>query len=602
MNSVKRTLVLLFISAFALAAILPAVSLSSVVSAQDSGYSIERVDHRVQVMYSGHMVVTDTIHVSGQVTDEFLIGLPLKYSADVLKVFAYDDSKMYTVHLGVPLGDRGGFYAAEVDFNGNSPNIFTVAFILSNNRVEEGGGGNFTIDYPAYPSLTQTVGTCDVTVTFPSTPTSISISRDGENVNTVNYLTNNLPAYTYSVGKALVKVPVGSLQLLTVDSLDRQVTIDPKGEVSVTEAYLITSKSASLLSAFVLSLPFEASNIAVKDTYGGVLQFGESPSQTSNVMLVNITLAAFIDRGQSTSITVQYNLPSATLVGGQYTLLNFEFFPNYHYIVNHATVTFNLPEGAAIISPDVSELGSNSTLTRRTFQDALTVTQNCISYADNLAPQQTSLHLSFSYNPVWVSFRPTFWAALIGVVGCVGAVAYRKIRPKEQTYRARSQQLADQPPEIAAPETVKAGQPIDLASLKAFLEAYESKRLAIAELKALAVQAQKGKIQRRQYKTQRSAVETRLAGLKITIDRWRTVFLASGGSHADMVRQLDLAEADLAEAEEGMKVFEARRSRGEISLEAYRRSVADSQKMRDKADSAISGILSRLREKIRRAT
>ncbi len=593
---------LLFISAFALVAILPSISPCSVVSAQVNSYSIERVDHRVQVMYSGHMMVADTIHVSGQVTDEFLIGLPLKYSADVLKVFAYDDSKMYTVHLGVPLGDRGGFYAAEVDFNGNSPNIFTVAFILSNNRVEEGGGGNFTIDYPAYPSLTQTVNTCNVTVTFPSTPTSISISRDGENVNTVNYLTNNLPAYTYSVGKALVKVPVGSLQLLTVDSLDRQVTIDPKGEVSVTEAYRITSKSASLLSAFVLSLPFEASNIAVKDTYGGVLQFGESPSQTSNVMLVNITLAAFIDRGQSTSMTVQYNLPSAALVSGQYTLLNFKFFPNYHYIVNHASVTFNLPEGAAIISPEVSELGSNSTLTRRTFQDALTVTQNSISYADNLAPQQTSLHLSFRYNPVWVSFRPTLWAGLIGVVGCLGAVAYRKIRPKEQTYRARSQQLADQPPEIAAPETVKAGHPIDLASLKAFLEAYESKRLAIAELKALDVQAQKGKIQRRQYKMQRSAVETRLAGLKITIDRWRAVFLASGGSHADMVRQLDLAEADLAEAEEGMKVFEARRSRGEISLEAYRRSVADSQKMRDKADSAISGILSRLREKIRRAT
>ncbi|MCL5877924.1 MAG: hypothetical protein M1540_08960 [Candidatus Bathyarchaeota archaeon] len=598
----KRTLVLLLISAFALVAILPSISLGNVVSAQDSGYSIERVDHRVQVMYSGHMVVADTIHVSGQVTDDFLIGLPLKYSADVLKAFAYDDSKMYTVHLGVPLGDRGGFYAAEVDFNGDSPSVFTVAFVLSNSRIEEGGGGNFTIDYPAYPSLTQTVGICNVTVTFTSTPTSISISRDGENVNTVNYLTNNLPAYTYSVGKALVRVPVGSLQLLTVDSLERQVTIDPTGGVSATETYRLTSKSTSSLSAVVLSLPPDATNIIVKDAYGGTLQSGQSPTQATDLLLVNATLSAFVNSGQSIGLTVQYTLPKATLVSGQYDLVDFDFFANYQYVVDHATVTFNLPEGATIITPHATMLGSNSTLTRQTFQDALTVTQNSVSYADNLAPQQTSLHLSFSYNPVWVSFRPTFWAALIGVVGCIGAVAYRKIRPKEQTYRARSQQLADQPPEIAAPETVKAGQPIDLASLKAFLEAYESKRLAIAELKALDVQAQKGKIQRRQYKMQRSAVETRLAGLKITIDRWRAVFLASGSSHADMVRQLDLAEADLAEAEEGMKVFEARRHRGEISLEAYRRSVADSQKVRDKADSAISGILSRLREKIRRAT
>jgi len=602
-NSVNRPHILLLIAILVLGAFGPSLLLGSVVSAQDSRYSISRVDHHVEVMYSGHMIVQDRIYVSGQVPESFLIGLPLKYSVDVLKVFAYDETRMFRVHLGVPLGDRGGFYAVEVDFNGEAPSVFNVVFVLSNSRVEDGGGGNFTIDYPAYPSLTQTVGLCNVTVTFPSTPTSVTISRDGENVNTVNYLAPDLAAYTYSVGKATVKVPLGSLQLISVDSLDRQVTINPKGEVSVTEVYRITGKSpVSPVSALLISLPFKASNIAVKDANGNALQFGETLSQTSRTTLVNVTLTAFIDKEKSTSLSLQYTLPSATLVGGQYTLVNFEFFPNYHYIVNYASVTFNLPEGATIIDPDVSELNLNSTLIRQTFQDTLTVTQNSVSYVDNLTPQQTSLHLSFSYNPVWVSFRPTFWAALIAIAVCVGAVGYRKIRPKEPTYRARSQQLAEQPIEIPALETVKAGQPIDLASLKAFLEAYESKRLAIAELKALDVQAQKGKIQRSHYKLQRNAVETRLANLKLNVDRWRAVFLAAGGSHADMVRQLDLAEADLAEAEENIKIYEAQRRKGEISLEAYRRSVADSQKMRDKADSAINGILSRLREKIRRAT
>jgi hypothetical protein len=161
-------------------------------------------------------------------------------------------------------------------------------------------------------------------------------------------------------------------------------------------------------------------------------------------MLVNATLTAFVDSGQSTSLTVQYNLPSASLVEGHYVLLDFEFFPNYHYIIDHAVVTFNLPEGASIVTPSVFELGSNSTLTRQTFQDTLTVTQDSVSYADNLAPQQNSLHLSYSYNPVWVSFRSTFWAALAGVVGCMGAFAYRKIRPKTNL-QSRSQKLADQP-------------------------------------------------------------------------------------------------------------------------------------------------------------
>ena len=66
-----------------------------------------------------------------------------------------------------------------------------------------------------------------------------------------------------------------------------------------------------------------------------------------------------------------------------------------------------------------------------------------------------------------------------------------------------------------------------------------------------------------------------------------------------MVKQLDLAEADLNEAEENIKTLESRQSTGEISIETYKKSVGDYQKQRDKAESAINGILLRLREKIR---
>jgi len=60
-----------------------------------------------------------------------------------------------------------------------------------------------------------------------------------------------------------------------------------------------------------------------------------------------------------------------------------------------------------------------------------------------------------------------------------------------------------------------------------------------------------------------------------------------------------LAETDLAQAEENIKTLESRLNKGEISLEVYKRSIGDYQKQRDKAESAINGILLRLREKIR---
>ena len=74
---------------------------------------------------------------------------------------------------------------------------------------------------------------------------------------------------------------------------------------------------------------------------------------------------------------------------------------------------------------------------------------------------------------------------------------------------------------------------------------------------------------------------------------------SSSSVYADIVKQLDSAEADLADAEESIRSLETRQSKGEISLEYYKKNIGDYQKRRDKAESAINGILLRLREKIR---
>jgi septal ring factor EnvC (AmiA/AmiB activator) len=111
--------------------------------------------------------------------------------------------------------------------------------------------------------------------------------------------------------------------------------------------------------------------------------------------------------------------------------------------------------------------------------------------------------------------------------------------------------------------------------------------------------AQKGKIPRRQYKVQRSAVETRLEGIDRSIVRTKEKLKGTTGIYADLVKQLNLAEADLSEAEENIKRLDTRQSTGEISIETYKRDIGDYQKQRDKAESAINGILLRLREKIR---
>ena len=603
MNSVKRTNAILLIITFLLLAILPIAFPSGTVSGQTNGYNIEKVDHQIQIMFSGHVVVIDTIHISGQITDSFMIGLPYKYSADVLNGIAYDDSHIYQMNLGVQLGDHSGFYGATVDFNGNSPSVFTVAFVLSNRLITEQGSGVSSLDFPAYPSLTKDVGTCNVTITFPSSPTTITVTKDDGIVKDAVFTKTNLPAYTYSPATASFQVPTGTLQLTTISSLNRQISIDPTGKVTASDSYRIINNSTALMSSFVITLPPEATNIVVRDQ-SRTLATNIAGSASGNILLANATLVTFLSGGQSTVLIAQYDLPSAKLQGSNFILSDFKLFPEFVYYVNQATITITPPEGATIVNPQISELDSSSTLTRQTYQDILTVTKDGLSYLDYIVPQQNSIQLSFDYNPAWVAFRPTFWASFLAVVGCLAVVLIRRRKPKEETYADKTERLSSL--ESAQTTSIqikgseaKVGQHISADNIREFIDAYADKKQLNSELKSMDSKAQKGKIPRRQYKVQRSAIEIRLENINRNIERTKQTFRASTGSYADLVKQLDLAEADLVEAEENIKNLESQQSTGEISLEVFKRNIGDYQKQRDKAESAINGILLRLREKIR---
>ena len=599
MNSVKRPNAILLIVAFSLLVILP-VALPSGVSAQTSSYTIDKVDHQVQVMYSGHAVVLDTIHVSGQITDGFMIGLPSQYSAYVLKGIAYDDTHVYQMNLGVQLGDRSGFYGATVNFNGNTPSVFTVAFVLSNSLVTEQGTGVYNLNFPAYPSLGQDVGTCDATITFPSTPSTITISKDDGNIDTATYSKSNLAAYTYAPATAVVQLSTGAIQLTTITSLNRQINIDATGKVTASDSYRIISNSTALMGSFAIALPGDATNVQIMDQFG-VLSANLGISGDS--IIANATLVTFLSNGQSTVLTAQYDLPSATLQGSNYVLGNFKLFPDFGYFVNQAIITFNPPEGATIVTPKASELDPSSTLTRQTYQDSLTVTKNGLSHVDYLAPQQNTIQIEFNYNPVWSSFRPTFWAALLAVVACAAVFFVRRHKPAEETYAEKTERLATLHSAPTSQQTrgaeIKTSQQVSAETIREFIDAYEDKKQLKAEVKSMDAKAQKGKIPRRQYKVQRNAIEVRLDGINRNIEKTKKAFMGTTGGYSDLVKQLDLAEADLIEAEENIKNLEARQNKGEISLEVYKRSIGDYQKQRDKAESAINGILLRLREKIR---
>jgi len=576
--------------------VLSTVSTLGGVFAQTDSYSVTQVDHQVQVMYSGNVVIFDTVHVSGQISNGFMIGLPYKYSAEILKVVAYDETQEYSIKRGVPLDDRNGFYGVEVNFEGVSPDVFTVAFVLSNQLVSETESGGYNVDFPAYPSLTQNVKTCNVNITFSNSPTSISINKADGTQKSNGYVRTDLPAYTYSIAQANVTLPAGTLQIATVNSLNHRIIIDTKGNVVAEDTYQITNKAVAVLGAFVLSLPRESTNVVVKDQAEEPLQF--KITENSDRLLVSVVFGALVNQGQRMSLTVQYSLPGAELQNADYVLRDFKVFPDFQYLVEQATTVFSFPEGATLVLPQITTLDTSATLTRNTYQDILTINAEDVSYVDYLTHQQNIVDLAYNYNPVWVSLRATFWAVFGAAIGCVGIFGYQIYKSREETYENRAGRIAASSQTLDR-EINPEEQQITTEHIKDFLETYESKKHLNTELRSLDAKAQKGKIQRQQYKLQKKTVENRIEGITRNIDRKKALWRSAGGIYSDWVIQIDLAEVDMAKAEKSMENLVVLYDKGEISRENYKQAMMDHQKVYDKAETAIRGILQRLREKIR---
>jgi chromosome segregation ATPase len=136
-------------------------------------------------------------------------------------------------------------------------------------------------------------------------------------------------------------------------------------------------------------------------------------------------------------------------------------------------------------------------------------------------------------------------------------------------------------------------------NVRAFTEAYEERKSITHELRVLHARAQKGKIPRNYYKSQRKTLEKRLDALSKNINQLKDTFRHVGGNYGQLIRQLDAAENDLNKARTNVRAAETRHRTGELPIEEYKKALADYQRQKEKIELQINGILLRLREELR---
>jgi len=556
------------------------LTIKAVEAANDADYSIEHVNHTIEVMYNGYIFINDTISIAGNASegtqhlDRFLIGFPYKYGEHLLRCVAYDASGVFSVALNIPLENRVGFYAVEVSFRQlldisiGTKHVFTVGFLLSNNLLSA-AEAYFILDFPEYPSLTRPAANC-----------SVSVFLSTREIELETYFKENLPAFSYSPKNLPFSATEDEIQMFDVYELKREVRISGQGEVEGSDAYHIENKAQELTSIHVI-LPPNASNPSAQDQFGHRME--ELTQTDENTSRYSVPFRLPLEAYRSSRFTVKYRLPNTyiTQTGANNFNATFPLFPHINYYVEWASVTFVPPEGARVLSFATTLIGGAYSITRGVFHEAVTVDRRDISYLENVLPSENVLQVVYEYNPLWLSFRYTLWIWALAAVGLTVAVVWK--RPEA-------------PAMVAVPSVVVRLSP---EYVKSFVNAYEEKRRIILEMESLESRVKKGKIPRHRYKVQRKTLETRLSTLSRNLTESKGKMRAAGGHYADLMRQLEIAETEINEVEGNIKSIEARHSRGELSLEAYRKLLADYQRRKGRAETTINGILIRLREEIR---
>jgi hypothetical protein len=543
------------------------------VEAEAPSYTVDWVNHQVKILYNGYILVNDTVKISGVAQNVFLIGFPYDYAPHVLRCTAYNTANMsqrYRVNASISLDSRIGFYGVGVVLDPPLENgVFSVVFVLSNSLLRQNTQNTslYTINFPAYPSLPMYVPKCNASVILPSNAIFVSGT---ETVNATNYSVNReLPQFTYEPANLNFTLPVtDGMQLFTVKEFKREIEVSSFGEIEVSDSYYIRNDSPQQMTSVKVALPPNASNVRAEDEFGRKTEI----TFEARTSMYTVSLLLPVESGRSTRFIVRYDLPKNASKE-----LSFTFFKEMNYYIEKASITITLPEGAKItnLSCDKASLIGTYGVLRDIFQEKISINMQGVMFLDSFA-----MELTYEYNLLWLAFRPTLWVWALAVFGCaIIAIWKRPKAPKAVVVPTVAVRLS---PEI----------------LRKFVESYEEKRRITSEIKSLETAVSKGRIPRQRYKVQRKTLETRLAALSRSLDDLKLKLRSAGGRYADLMHQLEVAETEINEVESNIKSIEARHRRGELTLEAYRKLLADYESRREKAETTISGILLRIREEI----
>ena len=346
------------------------------------------------------------------------------------------------------------------------------------------------------------------------------------------------------------------------DTINREITLDQEGNIRVTNTYSIAN-IGDQIDTMEIGYPEDAIGITVRDAMGNL-----EISEGSEGLSINLRETVF--RNETLMLLQSYNLPwesHITQKNGIDYKLHFTFYEKFNWTIGELTVSVKLPEGAEFHSSTPSPKETKMS----DLQYMVTFEFTYVTPSEDL-----NFEIDYRYLLFWSSFYPTIWVGALILIVSVFAVLWKAPKPS-------TTMVIPVPPD----------------KIRKFVKVYEEKTRIKSELESMNGRLRKGKISRRRFKVRKKMLDGRLSTISRDLSSLHDSIRAVGPKYANMMRQIEVAEATLEGAERDIQRVEIRYRRGEVSKGAYGKLMDKYKHRGEDAEATIDSVILRLRGEIR---
>jgi len=563
----KRILVVTLLVSLALAGFMAAASAENPVPCSPSTCTVA-MERIVQTNDWGTTFVNDTVRMSTTGPATYLdLGVPSTVAKKMGSLTVIDSQGMGLRAIPLAEDTIRGYLPIRVELPGRIGNYSIVlksAFsgLLSFN----GTTSRYTLTYSPFAvvdgnftvtSASLNVKTGDWTSIVPSGINGTS------SPGTFQTSTSTLSNYNTTLGK--LSFASGTQSNLDVTA-SRVIMISQSANAHVTDAYNVTNMGRDIPSLSFL-LPKGIAATSGSDIIGRLDETKLRITAQDNGTQVTFTPRfGTIRAGGGANLKLDYDLQRGVHITtsslGEYSL-TFRMLDSVKFVQPNLQTRILFPAGfkAESLTGPPATFSSN---------------QIVLEAADVSPLSDLSFSLSYRLDPFWASLSPLVWLGLVE-----GALAASVL--------------------VLGVSSVKAetGGTAPSGLLGRLVDRFDEKASLRMELEKLEEDMSRGALARHDFKKRRRIIEIRISEIDRQISPLKQELTASSQRYADLVRRIELADAELQAVRSSMSDLRNQYRSGRISKESYESLNSDLIRRKEKAQQSSDSIVIGLREETR---